>query len=340
MPHEILTPDKGSVSVKRRMSALLELGSGFHPELTGRENVYLNGAILGLAKKDIDLRFDEIVQFAGLERFIDTPVKNYSSGMYVRLGFAIAINVDPEILIVDEVLAVGDAVFQARCYAKFAEIRDAGKTLVVVTHDLGSVRSMADRAVWLSYGELKTEGSAGDVIGSYSDETMGQRRGGGRAREQPWVRRDQDHQGDAARSRRPADPDGPHRRRRHDPLRVRRQGPGEPAGLRAGRAPPQRTDALGAQHSGHRRHPRNCSTARRRRHQDRGLPRSPGSTTSTPVWDYPLLHAYDQRDRVLRFDVLPGDRIEGYGMMTLRPSWRIEARTQLVESNRRNRGAG
>ena len=157
----ILRPDRGSITVNGRISALLELGSGFHPELSGRENIYLNGAILGMTRKDIDRRFDEIVEFSGLERFIDTPVKNYSSGMFVRLGFAVAVNVDPEILIVDEVLAVGDASFQKRCMEKFADYREEGKTLIIVTHDLGTVRSMADRVVWLSYGEIKDEGDAG-----------------------------------------------------------------------------------------------------------------------------------------------------------------------------------
>ena len=123
----ILRPDKGSITVNGRISALLELGSGFHPELSGRENVYLNGAILGMTRKDIDRRFDEIVEFSGLERFIDTPVKNYSSGMFVRLGFAVAVNVDPEILIIDEVLAVGDASFQKRCMEKFADYRERGQ---------------------------------------------------------------------------------------------------------------------------------------------------------------------------------------------------------------------
>src|SRR5207245_4683142 len=124
-----------------KVSALLELGAGFHPELSGRENVYLNGTILGLSKKAIDRKFDEIVEFAGLETFIDAPVKNYSSGMYVRLGFSVAINVDPDILLVDEVLAVGDEQFQRKCNEKFAEMRAAGKTLVIVSHGLASVRN-------------------------------------------------------------------------------------------------------------------------------------------------------------------------------------------------------
>ena len=330
----ILTPDKGNVSVRRRMSALLELGSGFHPELTGRENVYLNGAILGLAKKEIDLRFDDIVQFAGLERFIDTPVKNYSSGMYVRLGFAIAINVDPEILIVDEVLAVGDAVFQQRCYEKFAEIRDAGKTLVVVTHDLGSVRSMADRAVWLSYGELKTEGKAGDVIGSYSDETLGHRE------EELGEHESRFGSGEVQITKVTLHgPDG----KATQTVRT-----GEDVVIRfeydAKTPVKQPVFGLAVYHlsgpllSG----PNTRDTGDIPAViygtgvvdiQIRDLPLLPGSyDINASVWDFPILHAYDQRNRALRFDVMPGRPRRGYGMLTLRPSWQITGTTAFVGS--------
>jgi ABC-2 type transport system ATP-binding protein len=130
----ILQPNAGSVRVNRRMSALLELGAGFHPELTGRDNVYLNAAILGMTRRDIAARFDDIVDFAGLGAFIDSPVKTYSSGMYVRLAFAVAINVDPHLLIIDEILAVGDVSFQQRCLEKFVQFRDEGRTIVLVTH--------------------------------------------------------------------------------------------------------------------------------------------------------------------------------------------------------------
>jgi ABC-2 type transport system ATP-binding protein len=163
----ILVPDEGSTTTRGKVSALLELGAGFHPELSGRENVYLNGSILGLPKAEIDRRFDDIVGFAGLERFIDSPVKNYSSGMYVRLGFSVAINVDPDILLVDEVLAVGDEEFQRRCNERFADLRAEGKTLVVVSHSLGSVRAICDEAAWLDDGVLKAHGSTGDVIDQY-----------------------------------------------------------------------------------------------------------------------------------------------------------------------------
>jgi ABC-type polysaccharide/polyol phosphate transport system ATPase subunit len=152
----ILRPDEGSLRTHGKVSALLELGAGFHPELSGRDNVFLNGAILGMSHKEIGRRFDDIVGFAGLERFIDTPVKNYSSGMYVRLGFSVAINVDPDVLLVDEVLAVGDEQFQRRCAEKFAELRGKGKTIVVVSHSLGTVQQMCDGAAWLDHGVLRS----------------------------------------------------------------------------------------------------------------------------------------------------------------------------------------
>jgi ABC-type polysaccharide/polyol phosphate transport system ATPase subunit len=165
----ILQPDAGRITVAGKMSALLELGAGFHPELSGRENVYLNGSILGLSRRDIDSKFDSIVEFAGLERFIDSPVKNYSSGMYVRLGFSVAINVDPDVLLVDEVLAVGDESFQQRCAEKFADLKYAGKTVVLVSHALGSVRQMCDQAAWLDHGELQAVGQPGELIDTYVD---------------------------------------------------------------------------------------------------------------------------------------------------------------------------
>lgn len=168
----IIEPDRGEVRVHGRLSALLELGAGFHPELSGRENVYLNASILGMSKRDIDGRFDSIVDFAGLpDGFIDSPVKNYSSGMYVRLGFAVAISIEPDVLLVDEVLAVGDESFQQKCAERFADLRDAGTTIVLVTHSMASVRSMCDRVAWLDHGVLKQEGPAGQVVDAYLAET-------------------------------------------------------------------------------------------------------------------------------------------------------------------------
>lgn len=163
----ILRPDRGEVRVRGKVSALLELGAGFHPELSGRENVYLNGSILGLSKRELQAKFSDIVEFAGLETFIDQPVKNYSSGMYVRLGFSVAINVDPDVLLVDEVLAVGDESFQRRCGEKFAEMQAKGKTIVIVSHAMGAMRTMCDRLAWMSHGKLQMVGPATDVIDHY-----------------------------------------------------------------------------------------------------------------------------------------------------------------------------
>ena len=167
---KILRPDSGRIRAVGKMAALLELGSGFHPELSGRENVFLNGSILGLSKRDLTAKFDDIVGFAGLERFIDQPVKNYSSGMYVRLGFSVAINIDPDILLVDEVLAVGDAVFQRRCNEKFADFRRAGKTVVIVSHAAEAMRTMCDNVAWLEGGKIVAEGRAKDVVDEYVDQ--------------------------------------------------------------------------------------------------------------------------------------------------------------------------
>jgi ABC-type polysaccharide/polyol phosphate transport system ATPase subunit len=169
----ILQPNAGTVQVHRKMSALLELGAGFHPELTGRENVFLNAAILGMGRRDIATRFDEIVEFSGLEQFIDQPVKTYSSGMYVRLAFSVAINVDPRLLIIDEVLAVGDVTFQQRCLEKFVEFRNDGRTIVLVTHDLASVRNMCDRAIWLKHGQVSGEGDPTELVEAYTSNMLG-----------------------------------------------------------------------------------------------------------------------------------------------------------------------
>ena len=340
----ILRPERGAISVRGRMSALLELGSGFHPELSGRENVYLNGAILGLTKRDVDLRFDSIVQFAGLERFIDTPVKNYSSGMFVRLGFAVAINVDPEILIVDEVLAVGDASFQKRCMEKFADYRQEGRTLVIVTHDLGTVRSMADRVAWLSYGEIKEQGEAGEVTATYTSNALGETH----------------------------EDDGEHEFRFGSGEVVITDvaiigADGAPAGtVRTGEDVTFRLEynarvpvrepvfGLGIHHiSGP------LVTGPNTRDSGdipsildgtgtvevtvKALSLLPGTyDLSVSVWDFPILRAYDQRSRVMRFDVLPGDRMEGFGLMTMRPTWTLSSGSsrngrQPLEPPRRQR---
>jgi len=165
----IIYPDGGSIRANGKVASLLEVGSGFHPELTGRENIFLNGSILGMSKKDLTRKLDEIIDFSGVRKFIDQPVKNYSSGMYVRLGFSIAINVDPDILVVDEILAVGDAAFKAKCAQKFVDFKNAGKTVIMVTHSMGSLKEMCDQAAWIDQGRLVTVGDAPSVIAAYME---------------------------------------------------------------------------------------------------------------------------------------------------------------------------
>ncbi len=163
----IAKPDSGTVSVDGRISALIELGAGFHPEITGRENIFINGIMLGLTKREIEDRFDAIVEFAELEEFIDAPVKTYSSGMYMRLGFAVAIHVDPDVLIIDEVLAVGDEAFVHKCLDKISEFRRRNKTILLVTHSLGLVEKMADEALWIDKSEVQLRGDPKKVVDAY-----------------------------------------------------------------------------------------------------------------------------------------------------------------------------
>ena len=165
----ILRPTSGSYEVDGRVAALIELGAGFHPEISGRENVYINGAVLGLSKAEVDERFDDIVAFSGLGDFIEEPVKNYSSGMYVRLGFSVAVHTDPDVLIVDEVLAVGDEAFAHRCVRRIEEFLARGKSLVMVSHSLGLVEEICDRVLWLEMGELMEDGHPRRVIDAYRE---------------------------------------------------------------------------------------------------------------------------------------------------------------------------
>jgi ABC-type polysaccharide/polyol phosphate transport system ATPase subunit len=166
-------PTSGSVRVQGRVSALIELGAGFHPEISGRENVYINGMMLGLGRRDIARRFDDIVRFAELEEFIDAPVKTYSSGMYMRLGFAVAINVDPDVLLVDEVLAVGDEAFTHKCLDQFADFRRRGLTVLLVTHSLDLVTRFCDEALWLDGGLIKSHGDPKRVVDAYLTDVAG-----------------------------------------------------------------------------------------------------------------------------------------------------------------------
>jgi ABC-type polysaccharide/polyol phosphate transport system ATPase subunit len=168
----ILKPDAGAVSVNGKVAALIELGAGFHPELTGRENVIINGIILGLSKNEIKTRFDEIVDFAELRKVIDDPVRTYSSGMYVRLGFSVAVHVDPEILLIDEAFAVGDAKFVRKCMDRMNFFKKQGKTIILVSHNLEIVRSWCDEAIWLDAGLLKMKGNPPEVVEAYTKEML------------------------------------------------------------------------------------------------------------------------------------------------------------------------
>jgi lipopolysaccharide transport system ATP-binding protein len=167
----ITGPTGGYAEIHGRVGTLLEVGTGFHPELTGRENMYLNGAILGMSRADIDRKFDEIVAFAEVEQFIDTMVKHYSSGMYLRLAFAVAAHLEPEILIVDEVLAVGDAQFQRKCLGKMGEVAKEGRTVLFVSHNMGAVRSLCSRAIWLHDGAVRMDSGTYEVIDQYLQQT-------------------------------------------------------------------------------------------------------------------------------------------------------------------------
>ena len=169
----ILTPTTGEVRVRGRLASLLELGAGFHPELSGRENVYINAAFYGMGRRDIDRVFDDIVSFSELSQFIDEPVKHYSSGMYVRLGFAVAVHLDPDVLLVDEVLAVGDELFQAKCLSRIKQFQAEGRTIVFVTHDAATVRQICDRAVVINHAELVLDGTPGDAIRVFREHLHG-----------------------------------------------------------------------------------------------------------------------------------------------------------------------
>lgn len=322
----ILQPNAGTVRVTRRMGALLELGAGFHPELTGRENIYLNAAILGMARKEIAVRFDDIVDFSGLHTFIDQPVKTYSSGMYVRLAFAVAINVDPQLLIVDEILAVGDVSFQRRCMEKFVEFRNEGRTIVLVTHDLGSVKNLCDRAIWLEHGKAVAQGDPAELVDTYTERMLGatahltdgtSRRGSGEVQittVEMFV----------------GDDDTPVRRcRTGDRVRLR-------LGYHADKAVPQpvigiEIEALGG------------TTVTAPTTRDVGLvpttmrgsgvvevvlPRIdllPGTyDLHTSVTDFNRAHVYDHLHLAMRFDVMTGKPYETGGLVTMRPEWELD----------------
>ncbi len=164
---KIIYPSSGKLETKGKLTSLLELGAGFHPDFTGRENIYFNASIFGLTKKEIDKRMNDIIEFSELQDFIDNPVRTYSSGQYMRLAFSIAINVDAEILLIDEILAVGDQHFQDKCFQKLEELRDSDKTIVIVSHSLGVIEKICNRGIWLNEGQVKKDGKVKDVIEEY-----------------------------------------------------------------------------------------------------------------------------------------------------------------------------
>lgn len=168
---KIIYPNKGKIETNGKLTSLLELGAGFHPDFSGRENIYFNASIFGLTKKEIDKRVDQIIEFSELKNFIDNPVRTYSSGMYMRLAFSIAINVDADILLIDEILSVGDQHFQEKCFKKLESLKEEGKTIVFVTHGMDSVERFCTRAVWLHQGNIKMDGDTKTVIAKYLEET-------------------------------------------------------------------------------------------------------------------------------------------------------------------------
>jgi ABC-2 type transport system ATP-binding protein len=323
----ILYPDKGRVQVNGKISALLELGAGFHPELSGRDNVYLNGSILGLSRKQIDRQFDEIVDFAGLETFIDTPVKNYSSGMYVRLGFSVAINVDPEILMVDEVLAVGDEAFQRKCMEKFEQFRRQGKTVVMVSHALGSMRSMCDEVAWLDHGTLLGVGKPSDVVDEYQGASHEDREADAESSGSRWGSGEVTISSAELRCHGEA---------------TTRVATGAPAVVRMHWESPEpitepvfgiALHTLEGQHvTGPNTKDVDLSTGvlQGSGYVDLEVPRfmlTPGTYELTvAVYDRSLAHAFDHREKLVRFDVVPGEPNDRFGVMTLGGRWSVHAR--------------
>jgi ABC-type polysaccharide/polyol phosphate transport system ATPase subunit len=321
----ILQPNSGSVTVTKRMSALLELGAGFHPELSGRDNVFLNAAILGMSRRDIAARFDEIVEFSGLEAFIDSPVKTYSTGMYVRLAFAVAINVDPQLLIIDEILAVGDVTFQQKCMEKFVDFRNEGRTIVLVTHGMSAVKDMCDRALWLTHGKITGEGDPAELVEAYTETMLGSRNRGddGSLRRGSGEIQITNVEMFAQGSETP----------------VKRFRTGEDVRLRlhysADKAVPKPIFGFEIEHLGGTTVTAPCT-------RDVGLlpdrisgtghvdvtmdsvPLLPGTyDLHTTITDFNRQHEYDRLQVALRFDVMTGKPYETGGVVTLRPSWTL-----------------
>lgn len=321
----ILQPNSGSVRVHKRMSALLELGAGFHPELSGRDNVFLNAAILGMTRKDIALRFDEIVEFSGLESFIDAPVKTYSSGMYVRLAFAVAINVDPRLLIIDEILAVGDVTFQQRCLEKFVDFRNEGRTIILVTHAMNTVKDMCDRAIWLTHGKVTGEGDPSDLVDSYTESMLGERE---RGADGSFRRGSGEVQVTSVELLVGDNPDPVKRFRTGDDVRIRMH-------YRCERSVPRPVVAFAIESLGGATVTAPCSrdggqvpemlsgegTIEVSLHDVSLLPGT--YDLHTAITDFNRAHVYDNLHLALRFDVMSGRPYETGGLVTVRPVWTI-----------------
>jgi ABC-2 type transport system ATP-binding protein len=321
----ILRPNEGRVEVSKRMSALLELGAGFHPELSGRDNVFLNAAILGMGRRDIAARFDEIVEFSGLESFIDAPVKTYSTGMYVRLAFAVAINVDPQLLLIDEILAVGDVTFQQKCMEKFVDFRSEGRTIVLVTHAMTSVKDMCDRAVWLEHGKLVAEGDPAELVEAYTERMLGDRD----RNEDGSIRRGSGEIMIEKVELFVGDSEEPVRRfRTGDDIRLRLHYAAERTvpkpvfgfsieGLGGATLTSPSTRDVGLL-------PESISG---RGHVDimmSSAPLLPGTyDLHTAITDFNRQHIYDNLHLALRFDVMTGRPYETGGLVTLRPEWTL-----------------
>ena len=325
-------PTRGTIDVHGRISAMLELGAGFHPELSGRDNVYLSGAIFGLTRKQIDAALDSIVEFSGLGDFIDTPVKVYSSGMYLRLGFSIAVNLDPEILVIDEIVAVGDEEFQRRCFDHLAQLRKRGVTVILVTHALNLVTQLADRAAWLDHGRLKLEGDPVDVVEAYLrtvNEAESERLG----HELPPQEGDPNRHGSGEVRVSGVDFVPPSGR----PGRVAISG--EPVAVRIHyevREPVDRPVfglAFHSEQGVHLSGPNSQRSGLRVDRLDRDgfvdfeldrLPFAPGRyEVSAAVVDRTLLHVYDYRDRVFDLHVQPSGGPEVVGLLALEGRWRM-----------------
>jgi len=321
----ILVPNEGSVKVHKRMSALLELGAGFHPELSGRDNVFLNAAILGMGRREIAARFDDIVDFSGLENFIDAPVKTYSTGMYVRLAFAVAINVDPQLLIIDEILAVGDVTFQQKCMEKFVDFRNEGRTIVLVTHAMNSVRDMCDRAAWLEHGHLVDMGDPAELVEAYTERMLGDRdrnvdgstrRGSGEIQ----IEKVEMFVGDGTEPVKRFRTGDDVRLRLHwsAPKRVPKPVFGiEIEGLGGGTLTSPCTRDVGLL-------PDALSGSGTVEVSLRDVPLLPGTfDLHTVITDFNRQHIYDHLHVALRFDVMTGKPYESGGLVTLQPRWAI-----------------